>query len=59
MKIVWIDGPLGIGKTEVANAVVKGLDNAYVLEFDSLQNKYKPKLLSDILGQRYPSSKIH
>lgn len=41
MTIIWIDGS---GKTAVANAVVKIIKNSYLLEFDDLQEKYKPKI---------------
>ncbi|MBQ9928742.1 MAG: hypothetical protein IJO65_12320 [Lachnospiraceae bacterium] len=41
MTIIWIDGIFGSGKTAVANAVVK-IKNSYLLEFDDLQEKYKP-----------------
>ena len=42
MKIIWIDGTFGIGKSAVAAAIVKKIPQAHLLEFDALQEKYKP-----------------
>ena len=32
MKIIWIDGTFGSGKTAVANVVAKKMRNSYLLE---------------------------
>ena len=45
MKIIWIDGTFGIGKSAVAAAIVEEIPQAHLLEFDALQEKYKPCLL--------------
>ena len=39
MKIIWIDGTFGIGKSAVAAAIVKKIPQAHLLEFDALQEK--------------------
>ena len=57
MKIIWIDGTFGSGKTAVANVVAKKMRNSYLLEFDALQMKYKPTSIFDLFGERYPESK--
>lgn len=57
MKIIWIDGAFGSGKTAVANAVAKKIQNVYLLEFDMLQMKYQPKSINDLFGARYPEAK--
>ncbi len=57
MKIIWIDGTFGSGKTAVANAVAKKISNIYLLEFDALQMKYKPNSSLDFYGERYPEAK--
>lgn len=57
MKIIWIDGTFGSGKTAVANAIAKRIDNVYLLEFDALQKEYKPNSISDFFGERYPEAK--
>lgn len=57
MKIIWIDGTFGSGKTAVATAVKEKIDNAHLIEFDSLQVKYKPNDMWDFLGLRYPEAK--
>ena len=57
MKIIWIDGTFGSGKTAVANAIAKKMNNVYLLEFDALQMKYKPNSISDFYGERYPEAK--
>ena len=57
MKIIWIDGTFGSGKTAVANAVAKKIRNGYLLEFDDLQMKYKPDSISAYFGERYPEAK--
>ncbi len=41
MKIIWIDGTFGIGKSAVAAAIVEEIPQAHLLEFDALQEKYK------------------
>ena len=51
MKIIWIDGTFGIGKSAVAAAIVKKIPQAHLLEFDALQEKYKPTSDSDRLGE--------
>lgn len=56
MEIIWLDGTFGIGKTATANALVKKINNAYLLEFDDLQNKYDPTFF-DFWGERYPEAK--
>lgn len=56
MKIIWIDGTFGIGKSAVAAAIVKKIPQAHLLEFDALQEKYKPTSDSDRFGRRYPES---
>ena len=43
MKIIWIDGQFGVGKTATANLIVQKKDQAYLLEFDTLQKTYKPQ----------------
>ena len=57
MKIIWIDGTFGIGKSAVAAAIVKKIPQAHLLEFDALQEKYKPTSDSDRFGKRYPEAK--
>lgn len=57
MKIIWIDGTFGIGKSAVAAAIVKKIPQAHLLEFDALQEKYKPTSDSDRFGRRYPEAK--
>lgn len=57
MKIIWIDGTFGSGKTAVASVIVKKLSDAYLLEFDALQMKYKPNSFLDFFGERYPEAK--
>ena len=57
MKIIWIDGTFGSGKTTVAKVIAGKISNANLLEFDFLQLKYKPSCISDILGLRYPEAK--
>ena len=57
MKIIWIDGTFGSGKTAVANAINKRINNAYLLEFDALQKEYKPNSITDSFGKRYPEAK--
>lgn len=57
MKIIWIDGTFGIGKSAVAAAIVEQIPQAHLLEFDALQKKYKPNSVSDYLGKRYPEAK--
>ena len=57
MKIIWIDGTFGIGKSAVAAAIVKKIPQAHLLEFDALQEKYKPTSVSDYFGKRYPEAK--
>lgn len=57
MKIIWIDGTFGVGKTAVAKAVVQRIDSACLIEFDALSQKYKPKSICDFFGERYPESK--
>ena len=57
MKIIWVDGIFGSGKTAVANGLVKKISNALLFEFDALQDKYEPKGLVDLMGERYPSAK--
>lgn len=57
MKIIWIDGTFGIGKTAVANEIAKRISNVYLLEFDALQMKCKPNSISDLFGERYPEAK--
>ena len=51
MKIIWIDGTFGIGKSAVAAAIVKKIPQAYLLEFDALQEKYKSTSDSDRFGK--------
>ena len=53
MKIIWIDGTFGIGKSAVAAAIVEEIPQAHLLEFDALQEKYKPTSVSDYFGKRY------
>ena len=57
MKIIWIDGTFGIGKSAVAAAIVEEIPQASLLEFDALQEKYKPTSVSDYFGKRYPEAK--
>lgn len=57
MKIIWIDGTFGSGKTAVASIIAKKLRNVYLLEFDALQIKYKPNSILDFWGERYPEAK--
>lgn len=57
MKIIWIDGTFGCGKTAVANSVAKRLPNTYLIEFDELQYEYEPNSIIDLLGKRYPEAK--
>lgn len=57
MKIIWIDGTFGIGKSAVAATIVKKIPQAHLLEFDALQEKYKPTSDSDRFGRRYPEAK--
>nr|DAU90050.1 MAG TPA: AAA domain protein [Caudoviricetes sp.] len=57
MKIIWIDGTFGIGKSAVAAAIVEEIPQAHLLEFDALQEKYKPTSVSDRFGKRYPEAK--
>ena len=57
MKIIWIDGTFGIGKSAVAAAIVEEIPQAHLLEFDALQEKYKPTSVSDYFGKRYPEAK--
>mgnify|MGYP002681255749 FL=1 len=57
MKIIWIDGTFGIGKSAVAAAIVEEIPQAHLLEFDALQEKYKPTSDSDHFGKRYPEAK--
>lgn len=57
MKIIWIDGTFGIGKSAVAAAIVEKIPQAHLLEFDALQEKYKPTSDSDRFGKRYPEAK--
>ena len=57
MKIIWIDGTFGIGKSAVAAAIDEEIPQAYLLEFDALQEKYKPTSVSDCFGKRYPEAK--
>lgn len=57
MKIIWIDGTFGSGKTAVANAIVRRVNNMYFLDFDALQEKYKPNCIYDFFGKRYPEAK--
>lgn len=57
MKIVWIDGTFGSGKTTVASAITKRINNAHLIEFDALQEKYEPNSISDFFGERYPEAK--
>lgn len=57
MKIIWIDGTFGIGKSAVAAAIVEEIPQAHLLEFDALQEKYKPTSDSDRFGKRYPEAK--
>lgn len=52
MKIIWIDGTFGIGKSAVAAAIVEEIPQAHLLEFDALQEKYKPTSVSDYFGNR-------
>lgn len=57
MKIIWIDGTFGSGKTAVANAIANKIQNAYLLEFDMLPMKYQPNSIIDCFGARYPEAK--
>lgn len=57
MKIIWIDGTFGSGKTAVANVIAKRINNMCLLEFDALQKEYKPNSISDFFGERYPEAK--
>lgn len=57
MKIIWINGTFGVGKTTVSNVIVDKINNAFLLEFDDLQMKYKPKSIFDVLGDRYPEAR--
>ena len=57
MKIIWVDGTFGVGKTAVANEIAKRMNNAHQIEFDELQKEYQPKYLSDYFGERYPEAK--
>lgn len=57
MKIIWIDGIFGSGKTAVANSIVKRIENACILEFDNLQKENKPNSISVFFGERYPEAK--
>ena len=57
IKIIWIDGTFGIGKSAVAAAIVEEIPQAHLLEFDALQEKYKPTSVSDYFGKRYPEAK--
>ena len=57
MKIVWIDGTFGVGKTSVAKAITDKISNAFVLEFDELYMRYKAKSIFDVFGERYPEAK--
>ena len=57
MKIIWIDGTFGIGKSAVAAAIVEEIPQSHLLEFDALQEKYKPTSVSDRFGKRYPEAK--
>ena len=54
MKIIWIDGTFGSGKTAVSNAITEKLSNAYLLEFDLLQLKYKQPFK---YGALYPEAR--
>lgn len=61
MKIIWIDGPFGVGKTATANLIVQRIDKAYLLEFDALPKTYKPRneieIFKAIFGATYPEAK--
>lgn len=61
MIIIWIDGTFAVGKTAVANSIVRGLSSAYLLEFDALQGKYKPQtnaeMIKALFGPTYPEAK--
>ena len=63
MKIIWIDGQFGVGKTATANLIVQTKDPAYLLEFDTLQKTYKPQteieMISACFGSTYPEAKAY
>ena len=63
MKIIWIDGQFGVGKTATANLIVQKKDQAYLLEFDTLQKTYKPQteieMISTFFGPTYPEAKAY
>ena len=63
MKIIWIDGQFGVGKTATANLIVQKKDQAYLLEFDTLQKTYKPQteieMISAFFGPTYPEAKAY
>ena len=63
MKIIWIDGQFGVGKTATANLIVQKKDQAYLLEFDTLQKNYKPQteieMISAVFGPTYPEAKAY
>lgn len=57
MKIIWIDGTFGVGKTAAANEIVKRMNNIHLIEFDELQKEYGQKNLCVFFGKRYPEAK--
>ena len=63
LKIIWIDGQFGVGKTATANLIVQKKDQAYLLEFDTLQKTYKPQteieMISAFFGPTYPEAKAY
>ena len=63
MKIIWIDGQFGVGKTATANLIVQKKDQAYLLEFDTLQKTYKPQteieMISAFFCPTYPEAKAY
>ena len=63
LKIIWIDGQFGVGKTATANLIVQKKDQAYLLEFDTLQKTYKPQteieMISAFFGPTCPEAKAY
>lgn len=51
MKIIWIDGTFGIGKSAVAAAIVEEIPQAHLLEFDALQENISQLQFLIILGK--------
>lgn len=51
MKIIWIDGTFGIGKSAVAAAIVKKIPQAHLLEFDALQENISQLQILIVLGE--------